>query len=117
MFINQKMKKQNKPYLLLVPGRLGSKNIDWGIAVDFKDVDQAVAIFEYGVDIAGRAEPLAEESAMTGGMYGSHFLYMIQGGFDEEQKKLPDKNFRHAGHPFSNQYNEQQYLLRLYHTG
>jgi hypothetical protein len=98
--LNQKMRRQKKPYLLLVPGRLGSKNTEWGIAVDFKDVDQAVAIFEYGVDIAGRAEPLPEDGSMTGGIYGSHFLYMIQGGFDEDQKRLQTRIFGTQGTHF-----------------
>ncbi len=98
--LNQKMRRRNEPYLLLVPGRLGSKNTEWGIAVDFKDVDRAVAIFEYGVDIAGRAEPLAEEGSITGGIYGSHFLYMIQGGYDEDQKKLQTRIFGTQGTHF-----------------
>ena len=70
------------------PGRLGSRNRDWGIGVDYKDVDYAVAIFEYGVDVAGRPEPVPEEQSMTGGIYGSHFLYMIQGGYNEDEKRM-----------------------------
>jgi hypothetical protein len=41
------------------------------------------------VDVAGRPEPLPEEKALTGGIYGSHFLYMIQGGYDGTQKAQP----------------------------
>ncbi len=85
---------------MVVPGRLGSKNPDWGIFVDFKDVDQAAAIFEYGVDVAGRPEPLPEEGSMTGGIYGSHFLYMIQGGFDEDQKRLQTRMYGTQGTHF-----------------
>jgi hypothetical protein len=77
--VNEEMKDQKEKYLLVVPGRLGSKNPEWGIFVDYKDVDQATAIFEYGVDIAGRAEPLPDEDSLKGGVYGSHFLYVIQG--------------------------------------
>ena len=31
----------------------------------------------YGVDVAGRPEPVQDETRQTGGIYGSHFLYMI----------------------------------------
>jgi hypothetical protein len=79
---------------------LGSKNPDWGIFVDFRDVDQVAAIFEYGVDVAGRSEPLPEESSITGGIYGSHFLYMIQGGADEEQKRLQTRMYGTQGTHF-----------------
>ncbi|MGB9004750.1 MAG: hypothetical protein WCB96_03405 [Candidatus Aminicenantales bacterium] len=97
---NREMQSCGEKYILIVPGRLGSKNLDWGIYVDFKDVDQAAAIFEYGVDIAGRSEPLPEEENMTGGIYGSHFLYMIQGGYDEDQKKLQTRMYGTQGTHF-----------------
>ncbi|MGB8953237.1 MAG: hypothetical protein WCC06_11310 [Candidatus Aminicenantales bacterium] len=97
---NREMMDRKEKYILIVPGRLGSKNLDWGIYVDYKDVDQAAAIFEYGVDIAGRSEPLPEEGNLTGGIYGSHFLYMIQGGFDEDQKKLQTRMYGTQGTHF-----------------
>jgi hypothetical protein len=98
--MNREMQSRGEKYILIVPGRLGSKNRDWGISVDFKDVDQAAAIFEYGVDIAGRPEPLPEEDNLTGGIYGSHFLYMIQGGFDEDQKRLQTRMYGTQGTHF-----------------
>lgn len=85
---------------MIVPGRLGSRNQDWGIFVEYKDVDQAAAIFEYGVDVAGRSEPLPEEESLTGGVYGSHFLYMIQGGFNEDQKRLQTRMYGTQGTHF-----------------
>ena len=85
---------------MIVPGRLGSTNRNWGIQVDYRTVDRAVAIFEYGVDIAGRPEPLPEDSNLSGGLYGSHFLYMIQGGFDEEQKRLQTRMYGTQGTHF-----------------
>jgi hypothetical protein len=97
---NTKMRKQNEKYLMIVPGRLGSTNRNWGIQVDYRTVDRAVAIFEYGVDIAGRSEPLPEDSSLSGGLYGSHFLYMIQGGFDEEQKRLQTRMYGTQGTHF-----------------
>ena len=97
---NTKMRKQNEKYLMIVPGRLGSTNRNWGIQVDYRTVDRAVAIFEYGVDIAGRSEPIPEDSSLSGGLYGSHFLYMIQGGFDEEQKRLQTRMYGTQGTHF-----------------
>jgi hypothetical protein len=97
---NTKMKKQNKSYILIVPGRLGSTNRDWGIQVDYRNVNRAAAIFEYGVDIAGRPEPLPEDSSFSGGVYGSHFLYMLQGGYDEEQKRLQTRIYGTQGTHF-----------------
>ncbi|MDH4270624.1 MAG: hypothetical protein OEW18_01470 [Candidatus Aminicenantes bacterium] len=98
--VNREMHGRGENYILVVPGRLGSKNPDWGICVDFKDVDRAAAIFEYGVDVAGRSEPLPENGSLTGGIYGSHFLYMIQGGFDEEQKRLQTRMYGTQGTHF-----------------
>lgn len=98
---NRSMREANAPYIIVLPGRLGSKNKDWGIQVDYRDVDRAVAIFEYGVDIAGRPEPLKEPEYLTGGgIYGSHFLYMIQGGYDEEQKKIQTRMYGTQGTHF-----------------
>jgi len=98
--VNQKMRDEDENYMIVVPGRLGSKNKDWGISIDYKDIDRAVAIFEYGVDIAGRPEPLPEEDHLTSGVYGSHFLYMILGGYDEEQKRMQTRMYGTQGSHF-----------------
>jgi hypothetical protein len=98
--INRQMHERNEHYIMIIPGRLGSKNKDWGIYIDYKEVDHAAAIFEYGVDIAGRAEPLPEDDQLTGGIYGSHFLYMIQGGYDEDQKRLQTRMYGTQGTHF-----------------
>jgi hypothetical protein len=97
---NDKMREQNEKYILIAPGRLGSSNRNWGIQVDYRNVDNAVAIFEYGVDIAGRSEPLPEDSTLTGGVYGSHFLYMLQGGYNEQQKRLQTRMYGTQGTHF-----------------
>jgi hypothetical protein len=98
--LNRTMHERKENYILLVPGRLGSANRDWGIMVKYGDVDRAAAIFEYGVDIAGRAEPLPEDDSLSGGIYGSHFLYMIQGGYDEDQKRLQTRMYGTQGTHF-----------------
>lgn len=98
--INNWMKEMDEKYLLIIPGRLGSTNRDWGIFVQYREVNQAAAIFEYGVDIAGREKPLPERDSLTGGIYGSHFLYMIQGGHDEEKKRMQTRMFGTQGTHF-----------------
>jgi len=98
--VNRQMRAEREEYIIIVPGRLGSRNREWGLFVDFRDVDGAAAIFEYGVDVAGRPEPLPEEKTLTGGIYGSHFLYMIQGGYDEDQKKAQTRMYGTQGTHF-----------------
>ena len=98
--INGEMKEDGLDYLMIVPGRLGSNNRNWGIQVDYPEVDGTSAIFEYGVDIAGRPEPVADEDSLSGGIYGSHFLYMIQGGFDEEKKRIQTRMYGTQGTHF-----------------
>ncbi len=90
---------KNDAYILLVPGRLGTNNREWGIQLDFNDIGRPAAIFEYGVDITGRPEPV-HDSVTTGGIYGSHFLYMIQGGHDEEKKRIQTRMFGTQGTHF-----------------
>ncbi|MBS3819495.1 hypothetical protein KGY73_08345 [bacterium] len=101
---NRQMKAEDDNFILIVPGRLGTKNRDWGIQADYRDVDRASAIFEYGVDIAGRADPVPEKDVSEGGgIYGSHFLYMIQGGEDEKEKRLKTRIYGTQGtHFFTN---------------
>jgi hypothetical protein len=91
--------EMGEKFILLVPGRLGSNNRDWGIQVEFRDIGRPDAIFEYGVDVAGRPEPV-HDTLTAGGIYGSHFLYMIQGGHDEEQKRIQTRMFGTQGTHF-----------------
>jgi len=101
--VNRRMRQCGDRYLVIVPGRLGSRNPEWGVFATYKDVDGAVAIFEYGVDIAGRVQPLPEEDSQTGGVYGSHFLYMVQGGYAEDQRRLQARMYGTQGtHFFTN---------------
>lgn len=96
--LTRAFRKQKEKFIIIAPGRLGSKNRNWGIQVEFKDIGCPEGIFEYGVDVAGRAEPIQE--TQTGGIYGSHFLYMIQGGYDEEQKRIQTRMFGTQGTHF-----------------
>jgi hypothetical protein len=98
--INRELHERGEKYVLIVPGRLGSTNRDWGLEVTYRDVNQAAGIFEYGVDIYGRAEPAVDDDSLTGGAYGSHFLYMIQGGYDEDQKRLQARLYGTQGTHF-----------------
>ena len=98
--INHRMVEQDAEYIMIVPGRIGSKNKDWGIYIDYCEINNAAAIFEYGVDMASRPEPLPEEEEHTGGIYGSHFLYMIQGGYDEDQKRIQTRMYGTQGTHF-----------------
>jgi len=97
--LTQKLRRDNQKYVIIVPGRLGSTNRDWGIQVEFRDIGKPEAIFEYGVDIAGRAEPI-KDPLTGGGIYGSHFLYMIQGGYNEEKKQIKTRMFGTQGTHF-----------------
>lgn len=86
-------------FILIAPGRLGSTNRDWGIQVSYKDIGRPDAIFEYGVDVSGRPEPI--QDTLTGGaQYGSHFLYMLQGGYDEEKRRIQTRMFGTQGTHF-----------------
>ncbi|MGB2908821.1 MAG: hypothetical protein WBB73_17120 [Candidatus Aminicenantaceae bacterium] len=91
--------KKNENFIILIPGRLGTTNREWGIQVEFADIGHPAAIFEFGVDISGRPEP-GHDAPTAGGIYGSHFLYMIQGGHDEEQKRIQTRMFGTQGTHF-----------------
>ncbi len=90
---------KNENFIILIPGRLGTTNREWGIQVEFTDIGHPAAIFEFGVDISGRPEP-GHDAPTAGGIYGSHFLYMIQGGHDEEQKRIQTRMFGTQGTHF-----------------
>jgi hypothetical protein len=54
--INERMKAGGERYLLIVPGRLGSTNPEYGISVAFDAISNAAMVLEYGFDISGRGE-------------------------------------------------------------
>ena len=46
---------------------------------------------------------MPEDESRTGGIYGSHFLYMIMGGYEEDQRRLQARMYGTQGtHFFTN---------------
>ncbi len=84
--LNNEMKAINERYIIVCPGRLGTRNKDWGVYVDFPDISNAAVIVEFGYDISGSSTIKVTDNEMTGGIYGSHFLYQILGGESEANK-------------------------------
>jgi hypothetical protein len=84
--INREMIADGNRYILLVPGRLGSINKEWGIHVDFPDISGVGVIVEYGYDIHGADSVPMTKDEYTGGHFGSHFLWQILGGAEEAEK-------------------------------
>jgi len=84
--LNEGMKERGERYVLVCPGRLGTSNRDWGINVEFSDISNAAAIVEFGYDISGSHAIEMSREEMTGGHFGSHFLYQILGGATEAEK-------------------------------
>jgi hypothetical protein len=82
--MNEAMKGRGEKYVLVVPGRVGTMDQEWGINVDFPVISQAAVVVEYGYDIHGGPEIPRTRQEMTGGMYGSHFLYQMLGGAAED---------------------------------
>jgi len=62
--------------------------------------------------ISRASRTAAGEGEFTGGIYGSHFLYMIQAA-TMKNKADAGQNVRHAGDTLFDQHNEQQHLLWL----
>jgi len=84
--LNQGMKERGERYILVCPGRLGTSNRDWGMSVEFSDISNAAAIVEFGYDISGSHAIEMSREEMTGGHFGSHFLWQILGGASESDK-------------------------------
>lgn len=84
--LNQRMRNDNERYVLVVPGRLGSTNREWGLDVDFQDISQTAMIVEYGYDSSGSPTIEVTDQEKTGGIFGSHFLYAALGGMGEDDR-------------------------------
>ena len=84
--LNERMKAKGEKYVLVCPGRVGTNNPDWGINVEFQDISQAAVVVEYGYDISGSPYIPSTRQEMTGGIYGSHFLYQMLGGAAEDAR-------------------------------
>jgi hypothetical protein len=106
--LNQELGDSNERYILVCPGRLGTTNRQWGFQLDFGHVSNAAVIVEYGYDIKGSPTLSVGDDEMTGGIYGSHFLYQILGGADESEKRRRARLFGSQGTHF---------LTNLYTSG
>ena len=93
--------------MIAVPLQYRNKNlgyVDWEIrpyAEDWLekanrtvDDDKRLEVLEHGLS------SLPEDSSLSGGVYGSHFLYMLQGGYNEEQKRLQTRMYGTQGTHF-----------------
>jgi hypothetical protein len=98
--INRELADRGERYIFVCPGRLGTSNPRWGLKVDFGSISAAAAIVEYGFDIRGAASIAVERDEMTGGVYGSHFLYQILGGADEAERRRRARLFGAQGTHF-----------------
>ncbi len=99
-WINDDLRERNEKYIFVCPGRLGSTNRRWGFEIEFKNIDNAAAIVEYGYDIEGGTSIEPEKDELTGGVYGSHFLYQILGGADEAERRRKARIFGSQGSHF-----------------
>ena len=106
--LNTELRGRGERYVLVCPGRLGTTNRKWGFNVEYDCVSGAAAIVEYGFDSKGSASIEVEEDELTGGVYGSHFLYQILGGADEAERGRRARMFGSQGTHF---------LTNLYTSG
>ena len=105
---NKEMEESGERYILICPGRLGTKNRDWGFNVPFQSISKSAAVVEYGFDIKGASSIAVTSEEMTGGIYGSHYLYQILGGANAAEKARRARMFGSQGTHF---------LTNLYTTG
>lgn len=106
--LNAQLGEQGERYILVCPGRLGTTNRQWGFWVEFKCVSNAAVIVEYGFDVKGSPTIAVTADEMTGGVYGSHFLYQILGGANEAERARRVRMFGSQGTHF---------LTNLYTSG
>lgn len=103
--INREMRQRGEKFVFVCPGRIGTTNRKWGFNIEFSSITSAAAIVEYGYDIKGSPSIDIEHDEMTGGIYGSHFLYQILGGADEAERRRRMRMFGSQGtHFFTNLY-------------
>ncbi len=105
---NDEMSERGDRYILVCPGRLGTKNKEWGFNVPFQSITASAAVVEYGFDVKGSSSIAVSSDEMTGGIYGSHFLYQILGGASAAEKARRARMFGSQGTHF---------LTNLYTTG
>jgi len=111
--LNAELTEKGQRYILVCPGRVGTTNREWGFNVDYPSVSGSAVIVEYGYDIHGSPSVSVTADEMTGGIYGSHFLYQILGGAEEAERARRARIFGSQGtHFLTNLYTSQTlYLL------
>ena len=109
---NKELGAQHKRYILVCPGRLGSKNRSWGFNVEFPSICHAAVVVEYGYDTKGSASIEVTRDELTGGIYGSHFLYQVLGGAHQAEKARRARMFGSQGtHFLTNLYTKGVHYL------
>jgi hypothetical protein len=111
--INEQLRQKNERYILVCPGRVGTTNREWGFQVEFQSISGAAAIVEFGYDVNGSATISVSRDELTGGIFGSHYLYQILGGASEAERARRARLFGSQGtHFLTNLYtNETLYLF------
>jgi hypothetical protein len=105
---NDELESCNEQYVFVCPGRLGTKNRKWGFFVEYPSISGAAAIVEYGYDIKGSPSIEVDPDELSGGIYGSHFLFQVLGGANEAERARRARLFGSQGTHF---------LTNLYTSG
>ena len=106
--LNSELGEQGEQYILVCPGRLGTTNREWGFNVDYQTISNAAVVAEYGYDTKGSPSIAVSAEEMSGGIYGSHFLYQLLGGAQAAEKMRRARMFGSQGTHF---------LTNLYTSG
>jgi hypothetical protein len=105
---NDELESCGEQYIFVCPGRLGTKNRKWGFFVEYASISGAAAIVEYGYDIKGSPAIEVDPDELSGGIYGSHFLFQVLGGANEAERARRARLFGSQGTHF---------LTNLYTSG
>ncbi|MBI4859966.1 MAG: hypothetical protein HY815_06845 [Candidatus Riflebacteria bacterium] len=84
--LNQRLKADGERYVLICPGKVGTTDPRLGFHLAFDDLDGAALIVEYGYDVHGAPTVEISRDELTGGTFGSHFLYQILGGAEADRR-------------------------------
>ncbi len=74
-------------YILVCPGRVGTKERELGLSVTYPDISNASVVVEYGYTTKGLPYLPHTRRELTGGIYGSHAMYQMSGAALDDAKK------------------------------